>query len=247
MMDEKLNQWYELIDAISDAVNETDESKKLIVTDGVIDEVQFRKVGVMFLLKEAVKSGLKKEEFKSYFKQEAAFDYIDLCSIAKQQAFEQIGTRPKHWKELCYWLAAYEDNNIKFSDAIEKCGGNLAKVAIVNIKKVAGLSSTNVENLNRYVSNVSYKRLLKEQIESIRPKIVMCCGTFEQAKNLFDIKFSQVLQLKCGVSYFECANAGENIIFIEFIHPSSYMIRDAMKFAFAKEVFNELSSMSITR
>ena len=29
-MDEKLNQWYELIDAISDAVNKTDESKKLI-------------------------------------------------------------------------------------------------------------------------------------------------------------------------------------------------------------------------
>lgn len=232
------------IDIILSKKFKNDESEKLIVYDGIVDQETFSRAGLLFLLKEAVEKGLRKN-YETSIKKEEDFDVIDLREIAKGEAKEQTCKRAKHWKELCYWTEVYKNDSVRLN-CVNKCGGNLSEVAIVNIKKVAGPSSTDMKLIDRIVGDSDYRKLLRRQIADINPTMVLCCGTFEQAKKIYEIREEKIKSLCCGVKCFEYQQENRIINFVDFIHPSM-VGRDAMKFAFAKEVFNELSSMSITR
>lgn len=233
-------------EVILDDSHKNSKEEKLIVFDGIVDEEAFKNVEVIFLLKEAVEKSLR-DGYEAEITENSDFDIVDLRVVAKKEAMEQFNKKAKHWKALCYWISVYEEVDCSFNDVIESCGGNLAKVSIVNIKKVAGPAGTNPEVLNRIVSNKIYKSLIREQIEDIAPRIVICCGTFEQAKMIYDVQNLEVKQLDCGVSYFEHTCKNRDIKFLDFIHPSMRMVRDAMKFAFAKEVFRELKTQNFGR
>ena len=216
-------------------INET-----IIVFDGVVNENKFHSNGILFLLKEAVEKSIEdnhKDKIINIDKDIRSFDLIRTAyEEAKQQSSETY-TGELHWKELCEWVYAFKHPDHSFLNVINH-GRYLNEISIVNIKKVAGQSTTDMKIMNTIVNNDKYKNLLKEEINLLLPRIVICCGTFEQAKILYGVN-ETTLKLNSGVDYFK----HQNILFVNFIHPTQYGAaqKPSMKYAYAKEVFGELS------
>lgn len=215
-----------------------DANETIIVYDGIVSKDKFG--GILFLLKEAVENSIKDDHEDKILKVNKTIKSFDLIHTAFEEALAQSSetySQNLHWKELCEWIYAYKNPNDSFS-SVKQHGRFLSEIAIVNIKKVAGLSTTKTKILNEIIKNEKYNNLLRQEIDLIKPKIVICCGTFEQAKNLYHTQ-SPMKQLNSGVEYFK----HNNILFIDFIHPTQYGAaqKPTMKYAFAKEVFGELS------
>ena len=64
-------------------------------------------------------------------------------------------------------------------------------MAIVNIKKIAGNSISDMESLDRFLHTEEDCMLMRKQVEDISPALVVCCGTYEQAKKIFNITCEQ--------------------------------------------------------
>ena len=150
----------------------------------------------------------------------------------------------KVWPILAYWTEAHKDVNKKFSECISKYELNdvkdidysiLSNTAIVNIKKTSGKSISEDEILKNAVKH--YGDLIKKEIEIIDPRIVMCCGTFEYAKTIYNADIIE--DLYCGAKFFKRQIKDKEVYFIEFVHPSCRVTK-AATFAYAKAVFMEL-------
>ena len=217
------------------------DNGEIIAYDGLVCEEEF--IGLTFLLKEAVKEQIEKGE--DYKKEDGFFD---LVATARQEALKQREfdfNNLKHWRELCYWVSAFYGEI--FNDILEnkvKCGYNLAKVSIVNIKKIAGESTTHPKVLKETMNNNAEKSLLKAELKLLQTTekklIVMCGGTFDYAYRLYNEEKPEICRLNCGT---RCFNVN-GVIFIEFIHPSS-RICDMAKYAYAKEIFKEIRAENL--
>jgi hypothetical protein len=64
----------------------------------------------------------------------------------------------------------------------EKHVFDLGNCAYVNIQKRGGYSNTNIIALNNYA--LMYKYFIKKEIEILKPKKIICLGTFEELVNL---------------------------------------------------------------
>ena len=214
--------------------NKNPIEENTIVFDGVVNQDIFKSGDkFLFLLKEAVDS-----QIKGNSNYELINNTFDLITKAKQESIEQKDSSTGlHWQEFCEWIYAYKHPNDSLL-SVTNHGRYLSEIALVNIKKVAGLSTTDANILNKIVLNEEYSKLLRKEIAIINPCIVICCGTFEQAKTLYGTH-NCIKQLCSGVEYFKY----NNIIFVDFIHPTQYGAaqKPTMKYAFAKEVFGELS------
>ena len=207
-----------------------------LVYDGIIAENNPPEL--LFLLKEANdgRDNSRKDnlEFDSFVEQ------------ARKDAIEQNGKNPKHWDNLCYWTSAYkaarEGTSYSFlDDEVQKCGGLLGEIALVNIKKVPGGSSTNPGIFIHTVTNDVCAKLVRDEISWINPKIVVCCGTYDYAREIYKQcnKLPKSIPLKCGAYYF----VFDGIYYLEFIHPTQYRsvaAKRSLLYAYAKEVFKDL-------
>lgn len=211
-----------------------------VIFDGIVDESQFN--GVLYLLKEATSAGLIRDFIKSpqnYVANEFIDGDWDFITTTSRVAKEQNDT-PLNWKPLCFWTEAFVNPNKYFNDAIN-CEKNLNSIAIINIKKTPGESTSDDKLLNKISSDNIYKNILLEEINLISPNIIICGGTFEYAKNICNISSSKILELKCGVKYFIYNNA----IYLDFIHPSQYgaAAKLNLTYAFAQIVFKEIKEI----
>ena len=195
-----------------------------IVYDGIVDLEKFN--GLVFLLKEATKAGTKK--------------FGNGWSLVEQAAIEagnQNSQVPKKWETLCYWTEAYKDSTKTYKDAA-KCGGNLAEIAIVNIKKTAGEGTSENAPMNTIMKNAEYKQILRDEITAIKKTgkqlLVICGGTFDWAKKLYDVARGEVKLMDCGAEYFQ----RDGIIFLNFVHPSVRCGKE-VTYAYAQAVFAE--------
>lgn len=59
----------------------------------------------------------------------------------------------------------------------------LLRVAVVNIKKSSGAKSSNVNDIMSYAE--WDKELLKEQIDLIKPTVIVCGGTYEMLRHIY--------------------------------------------------------------
>ena len=223
------DEFKNILDSNGNPINEN-----IVVYDGLVNESKFG--GILFLLKEAVQSSIEYDH-----KDKIINDTFDLISTAQTEALNQSQetySGDLHWKELCEWIEVYKKPKTSFKH-LKDHGGNLAEIALVNIKKIAGLSKTNPKVIYSIVNNETYANILKKEIELINPQIVICCGTFDYAKILYPTPVITDT-LECGVEYF----ISNNITFVDFIHPTQYgaAAKQTMKFAYAKAVFGELKT-----
>jgi hypothetical protein len=108
---------------------------------------------------------------------------------------------------------------------LPKCLDDLG-VAIVEVKKIEGTSSSNNLEIESYARKD--KDLLQEQIELIDPQVVFCCGTNKSYELIFDWKSEGAVT---GVNYFEHDSGisssfwiHEGRLIIYFYHPSNYTV-----------------------
>jgi len=193
---------------------------------------------LLFLLKEANDGRDSGKKNKPDFSE--GFDFV---SHAREEAKKQSGEKPIHWDNLCYWTKAYNDAVQKkpqyfLDSSVQNCGGLLGQVSLVNIKKAPGARVTDGDSFIHTVTNTACAELVRNEISLIAPKIVVCCGTYEYAKELYHEYCIAEVQLACGANYF----IHEKTFFLEFIHPTQYgaAAKRCLTYAYAKEVFKDL-------
>ena len=80
------------------------------------------------------------------------------------------------------WLGAQKGSRISYLNAKKKI---LKEIAVINIKKFSGAKRSRARELRRYTED--YKGMLKEQIEIIRPTVIVCGGTYTYLQQIFDL------------------------------------------------------------
>lgn len=137
-----------------------------LVTDGVIDELQYLKapVRICFLLKE-VNGGA---------------DW-DLCDFVRK------GGRAQTWNNISRWVYGiyHSGRDIPWSDLQDIDNvfrqDYLQSICAVNVKKRSGKSEA--DNGLVYRAGERYREQLRKQLEIYEPQVLICCGT---ADSYFD-------------------------------------------------------------
>lgn len=133
------------------------------IRDGIIDFNKWASAGrkILLLLKEA-------------------YDCDDLCSTIRD---EWQGPRYNIWWTASYWLYALQNcsgNSFKSFPSseteYEECKRHLLSAAVINVKKSGGTSSSNDDDLSKYVKEDG--EVICEQIELINPDIILCGYTY---------------------------------------------------------------------
>ncbi|MBQ6700738.1 MAG: hypothetical protein IJM98_08770 [Oscillospiraceae bacterium] len=206
---------------------------KPIAFDGVVDEESFNKsqIKTIFLLKEV-----------NYPDMDT--DWTDFMESIREQAFS--ASIYKTWPNVCLWMEAMKNENTNYMDCMDENGyfdtkklqKNLLDIGIVNIKKTAGGGSSKYEEI-AYAAN-KCKDIIKAEIEDIiKPQLVICGGTFDFAKTIFEIKNEDIKIFPSGAEYF----IHRGIIYLRFAHPIWYSVNRNILYAYAKTVFPDVKKL----
>lgn len=186
------------------------------IYDGIVDLEEWAKSSkkVCFFLKEA------------YLKSDS--EYGDLCEWLKD------GNVKRMWHTVSDWVFALNKIEVSLIPSYNEIDDNeserIKTISVVNIKKSEGYSNSKNDNLISFVEEDA--RFIKQQIEDIAPKIIVCGNTtyfFQIAVGNefkgFEINYDQ-LNLK-GFFW-----AGDTLI-IDFCHPANRFDRMGKYYAFA--------------
>lgn len=171
-----------------------------LITDGIVDPEQYE--GILFLLKEAYGKGEKKDSW-------------DLCQ------WLATGKPKKMWVHVAKWVHGLRNTT---KDRVEPYVRKLTeeerrealrKIAVVNVKKVDGKSSSDKENLTGYVKENA--GLLRREIELAQPRIVVCGNTFDHLMTIFGIEQER----NCDNWYYwlNLGNLGM-VLVLDYCHPA---------------------------
>ena len=216
------------------AEDETD----VLIYDGIVDEKTFyqQKNKVLFLLKDGNDPNL--------YEDGNGYTYRDLYAAAS--ATKQTETKSSRvytmWRVMCMWIKIIEDKYFALEDCfdvkkefnVDGMRKELLKIATVNIKKTAGKGTNNSSYskvLKRSVE--TYYSLIKNEIDLIKPTIVICGGTFDYIKREYDV---EIKKLKNGKRYF----IYNDCVYLESVHPSA-IFGYKKHFDVFKETYTELS------
>lgn len=202
--------------------------------DGAVDEECFKQTAIrpVFLLKEVNYTDMRQD-----------WPYTQWLH---SQAYNESDRMYKTWPNVCLWLETLFDSCVSYTDCL--CDGNidvsrirknLAKTAIVNIKKSGGAGGSNYKEIMTYAKNEVNAALLRKQIDILEGKLIICGGTFDFAKTVWNVRNDQIMQLSTGTEYFIC----DEKIFLNFVHPMWFIVPRIILFAYAKEVFSDIKSL----
>lgn len=201
---------------------------EIIIQDGIVNEAIFQKSDrILYLLKDM--NGMYCHDT-----QNDSFDALSAVGsdghLAKWLTENSAG-----WKDLSCWTEAYKNPGKRYIEA-EKSANNILEIAIVCIKKSLGSRTASSEELAEWVQDYGY--VIRREIEMIRPKLVVCCGTFEHAKKICNVGKgkTKVMLLNSGANCFYF-NGG---FFVDFLCVGT-RISKAAAYAYAKEVFQEIN------
>lgn len=225
-----------------------------ITYDGVICNGEDEKCDILYLLKESTCSGYHKYQAsekskRSWFPKERTWDFIQMTIDIINDKNLRI---EKIWPELCCWTELYRNSEKPYLEMEKKYYQKyeneeyeiLKNIAIVNIKKTAGESSSKDDLLTKAAN--TYGDLIKKEIELIDPEIIFCGDTFEQARLIFGKKGSRRNRLDCGTEYFIANDGDKEYLFVDFYHPSAG-IKKAVLYTYAKEVFKDLKKAGLIK
>jgi hypothetical protein len=130
--------------------------------------------------------------------------------------FGAWGGRGATWRNLARWSALLDYpflsmDEIDVSDQ-EKCAKHLRRIAVVNLKKIAGGRTADMRIIREYAEK--YWNLLEEQFKLYRPTLTIAGGVFEILVALRGS--NEVLQEGLRFPYFEDQDLG---VCISFYHP----------------------------
>jgi len=205
-----------------------------LVSGGLINEDIYlaSKIKVVSLLKEPNDPPKDGKEIKNWSLPEDLKKNIDNEHFKGRQMWKIIGT----WiyamqNQFGYYKDIYRNNT-----AIE----GLKYLGVTNLKKSGGGSSSNNMEIVKYAENL--KELWTEELKIMAPDIVMCAGTYGIICRIINLPDNQ--WLKSGVRY-GLSPELPMMLFIDFYHPG-YRVRPYMMYAYLKEVFKELHTISKT-
>lgn len=173
--------------------------KSYLFEDGVVDVANYQRV--LFLLKEAYS---EKQEFGE-------------CNLAANLAKNGPWGM---WERVCEWMYGIENTTPdrieafrKFSD--EEKQKAISHLAIINVKKIDGTSISSDEDLQWYTRE--NKDILRREIESVQPKIIVCGNTFRYLKTIFNFKNNH----RCDNWYYWLTLDGVGeVLVLDFYHPA---------------------------
>lgn len=138
--------------------------------------------------------------------------------------FLKNGGRGQTWNNITRWQFGIETATTNSRNCFEEIGyldnekrkKYLAKIAVVNLKKVSGSASSQMSEIFNYANKD--KDFLTKQIELYSPNVIICCGTGEIVKRLGLIKsFNKWETTSKQVQYFK----NDRLIIIDYFHPQA--------------------------
>ena len=151
------------------------------------------------------------------------------------------GPKYQMWHTISRWAGGILNNFPKFEEIDKESAikENIKKIASINLKKTSGGASSNMSIINAYAH--MDKELLLEQIEEIKPKIIVACGTFDSVIWLLDLKINpDKFYDERDDKFYKCPvlEKTREILVIPWIHPGRVNNRETyneLKKIFAKK------------
>lgn len=176
------------------------DRKSFLISDGVVDTEHY--AGILFFLKEA-------------YSREQVFGEWDLAKGLADTGPWGMWHHVAKWTygllntdETC--VAPFCDINWDMRNAM------LRKIAVVNVKKVNGASTSENEDLEQYVKN--NEDALRKEIVHVKPKIIICGGTFNFLKDIFGMQISRSCD---NLYYWMDLGMGEKVLVLDYYHPAA--------------------------
>lgn len=235
-----------------------------IIFDGIIEHDESEQCDIMFLLKEATRNGYKdnkdnEKETRIRYKadwfpttrgefEDKGVDFWDFIKMTNDTIRDSSLRIQRIWPDLCCWTKLYRGEDDSFKNVKGYYKSNYGEInysvlkgtAIVNLKKTVGASTSSDTHLNKVAQECG--ELIRIETGIIKPKLILCCGTYEQAKIIFGVNNKiEPISLDCGSEYFiyRMENA-ESIIVVKLCHPAA-RVGEEVLFAYVKEVHRELT------
>lgn len=216
-----------------------------VAFDGVVDEDKYLKtdVKIAFLLKDVNGEETKIEDgIKTTTMISEDWEYV---KILREEIINPEKGLYKTWPNACLWIEVFRNSNVSYMDCLTNEGqfdenrlrNHMLEVAIVNIKKTPGGGSSNYDEIRE--SAITNKELLLEEFDILAPQLIICGGTFEFAKLIYDISGDKIMRLPSGAEYFKLGDR----VFLEFVHPMWYTVPRKVLFSYAKVVFGEIKAV----
>lgn len=167
--------------------------------DGIIDIENYH--GILFFLKEAY----SKEQFSE-------------CNLSLTLAEKGPWGM---WHRVCEWTYGIEHTTVEQIEAfhnlsVEQMRNALSHSAVINVKKINGKSISNDNDLQKYAKE--NKDILRREILSAQPKIIVCGNTFRYLKTIFDIEINQNSD---NWYYWLTIDGLGNILILDYFHPAA--------------------------
>ena len=209
------------------------ESKQL-VKGGLINEDVYlaSKIKVVSLLKEPNDPPKDGKEVENWSLPEYLKKNIDYKHFKVRQMWKIIGT----------WIYAMQNQFFYYSDIYNNSNDieGLKYLGVTNLKKSGGGANSN--NNIIYENAKRSKKLWTEELKIMAPDIVMCAGTYGIIRKIIGLPNNQ--WMKSGVRWGLCSELPK-MLFVDFYHPA-YRVRPYMMYAYLKEAFKELHTISKT-
>ena len=138
----------------------------------------------------------------------------DLPELVRE---EWKGPKYKFWWTLGYWAYGIQrltngaiPSSPMDSERWEEVTEAVLASAVVNIKKSGGKSSSSDDDLRKYV--VEDRDLLKQQVASLSPHVVVCCNTWSLVKEYVWPRAKQISELVHSI---------DGTLVLDFWHPAN--------------------------
>lgn len=213
-MNEKVETYEkDILDLFKAWKNKENHKNKTFIEDGVINPERYfsGEERVLFLLKEAYGNGKSFSLVEDYLKKQD----IKISNIWKRVSL---------WvKVLQHYIQKHEILTFTKNNEITHNGNvYLEKIAVVNVKKSDGKSTSDDENLRQYVVRDKFE--LFSQLQICDPTIIVCGNTGNYLKSIVgeygcELVQKNTIEREHFIYNFELN--GHNVVVINFWHPSN--------------------------
>lgn len=129
------------------------------------------------------------------------------------------------WKRVIEWTYGIQNTNIdriaKYSPDIYEHNTELFNnIAVVNLKKSGGKSSSNYGEIEAYA--FADKEEIKKQLEIIAPDIIICGSTFGALNHVYDDRICPEGLWCDNWFYYTDAVSDNKTLVIDYYHPANY-------------------------
>ena len=189
------------------------------IPDGIVDKEQWDKLPyekrILFVLKEAYT------------------DTSDHNPEALNERLKNWGPWGKgNWYRICEWTRGIQETEkeriAKFIPCTDRNMGNslLKKIAVMNIKKSGGKSSSNSAEISAYANADAEE--IKREIELINPGIVVCGATFGDLNRITGKSIAS--EFNHNRYYFSNVIGHNERLFIDFHHPAWHSVSSYLSY-----------------